>query len=75
VVYLGWAIGGARPTPAPLVSSPLIGNINRCNRWTNQSMRLCVMKPFLLVCGVQVWSIRTMVHVKCEGHAGSADGR
>jgi hypothetical protein len=45
--------------------------VSRVESWTDQGMRLCVVQPCQSTCGVQVWSISTVVDGEGEVHAGS----
>jgi hypothetical protein len=44
---------------------------SRTESWTDQGVRVCVVQPYRLVCGVQVWSTGTVVDDEGEGHADS----
>jgi hypothetical protein len=39
--------------------------------WTGRGVRLCVVQLCRSACGVQVWSIDTVVDGEGESHAGS----
>jgi hypothetical protein len=44
---------------------------SRVESGTNRGVRLCVVQPCLLACGVQVWSTCMVVNGEGEGHARS----